>query len=153
MSTFTFNRNYKDLDQVAQFLPAYLEVYEEIVAAGEYPYNDSFHGRIPGIDRDKEGETAIYLLQHTRHQMDLDAKVASYLADGFEPIDAVPAITKFARVVVYSDSRWSEYADARLVPEDYGPQSELTGCIRSVLPKGKRTHGSFVSGAKVMVKR
>ena len=59
---WTFSKDYKDLEQVGEFYPAYLAVYESLRAAGEYPYNDSFKGRIPGIEGPQE-DTAIYLLQ------------------------------------------------------------------------------------------
>lgn len=145
--TWTFNRNYKDLDQVAEFFDAYMAVFRELEAAGEYPYNASFEGRIPGIEGPGE-ETAVYLLQHTRHMRDYRAKVDAYRADGFEPLDVFPeTATRFAGVVHYGwrngEDGIDEWSDARLLTF----QGQ-----RVVLPKGRRTNGFSLSG-KVLVKR
>ena len=94
--TWEFNKDYKDLSQVAEFYPAYLAVYEEIQAAGRYPYNDDFKGRIPGIEGPRE-DTAIYLLQKARHQLEHDAKVAAYRADGWHDFDPAEIETGPAR--------------------------------------------------------
>lgn len=153
--TWRFNRNYDDKEQVAEFLPRFLEVKAAIIEAGGYPYNDSFKGRIPGIEGPDE-DSAIYLLQQSAHLQDLDSKVTAYLNAGFEKIETVDAITKFARVVHYGfytgGTGWQEWQDARLVPQDRPQQAAVSGKIKAVLPKGRRTRGNLIWG-KVLVKR
>lgn len=148
---FTFDRNYDNHDQVAEFLPAYLQVYNEIIDAGEYPYNDSFKGRIPGIagpDEDK----AIYLLQGLRALQELEAQVAAALAEGYEHITELDGITKFRMVVHYGfymgGTGWQQWPDARLVPPGAGRFPE-SWCV---LPKGRRTNGVLLS-AKILALR
>lgn len=133
---------------MAEFFPTYMAVYEEITAAGHYPYDSSFKGRIPGITGPSE-DTAIYLLQGTRHLRELQVQIDAALADGCEPLDSLDVETKFSRVIHYGfymgGTGWQEWKNARLIPHD-------SGSIKAVLPKGKRTHGHYVSG-KVLVKR
>lgn len=144
--TWTWNNDYSDLEQVAEFYPAYLARYEELRAGGQYPYNDSFKGRIPSIEGPRE-DTAIYLLQGLRRQREMNTRLTGWLADGFEPVGSLGATEKFSRVILYRADRsgeWHEYADARLVPETNPRQAEITGGIAALLPKGKRTHGVYV---------
>ena len=143
---FTWNRDYKDLEQVAEWLPEFKELRAAMISAGEYPYNDSFKGKIPGIAGERE-DTAIYLLQGLFRQREMAARVAGWLGDGLRPLSELGAVTKFRRVVLYKADRsgeWYEYADARLVPETKPHQAEVTGRISMLLPKGKRTHGVLV---------
>ena len=146
--TWEFNRDYRDLGQVAGFWPAYLTVYEELHAAGRYPYNDSFKGRIPGIEGPAE-DTAIYLLQHTRHLAELDAKVSEYRAGGWRDveageIDAAPV--RYAGVAEYAHcvggTGWNEWGSARVV--------RARGSV-VVLPGRSRTNGHLASG-RLLVK-
>ncbi len=147
--TFIFNKNYKDLGQVAEFLDRYLAVYAEITGAGDYPYDDSFKGRIPGIEGPNE-ITAIYLLQSTRHIMELNAQIDAAVLDGCQLLDAeaVTGTTRYARIVQYGfyvgGTGWKEWADARLV-------RMTTQRSTMVLPKGRRTNGFLVHG-KLLVK-
>lgn len=152
---FTFNKNYKDLEQVAEFLPAFNAAYAEGTAAGRYPYNDSFKGRVPGIGGEDE-DTAIYLLQGLRRQIERDAKVSSYLANGYERIEHVNGTERFKAVVLYDDLHgggrrgvWFEFASARVVAE---AQVKATGAPGHIVPKGKR-NGVPVNGLSVMVLR
>ena len=71
--SWKFNGNYYDRVQVEEFYPAYLAVYEELKAAGKYPYNDLFNGRIPGIEGPDE-DTAIYMLQGIRLVREREAR-------------------------------------------------------------------------------
>lgn len=103
-------------------------------------------------------DTAIYLLQGLFRQREQAERVDLALADGFEQIESVSGVERFARVIVYHPDRtgeWREYADARLVPEDNPRQVAVTGRIRALLPKGKRTHGLLigVNSSRVLVKR
>ena len=153
-----FNRSYDDLDQVAGFFDAYMVVFAEFEAAGKYPYNDSFKGRIVGIEGEHE-DTAIYLLQSLRRYREMMAKVEAALADGFEHLESLDEITKFKHVVHYGryggKSGWDEWVDARLIPETSPHQIEISGPVRGVLPKGRRTHGHTLSGStgRILVKR
>lgn len=143
---FTWNNDYKDLEQVAEWLPEFSAIRDEITSAGGYPYNSDFAGKIPGIIGDRE-ETAIYLLQNLWRQREMDERIAVWRSDGFEPVTSLAATEKFSRVILYRADRsgeWHEYRDARLVPETRGTQAEVTGWISALLPKGKRTSGVFV---------
>lgn len=146
---FKFNRDYKDYGQVEQFVPAFMARLREIEAAGQYRYNDSFKGHIPGIEGPDE-DTAIYLLQGLERRNRQDEKVAALLAAGYEHASTLDGTTKFERVVLYPTremgGEWAEYQDARLVPYESGEP-------RAILPKGKRTHGHLVNGRAVLVKR
>jgi hypothetical protein len=149
--SFRFDRNYDNKDQVAEFLPEFLAVHAEITDAGEYPYNDSFKGRIPGIEGPDE-DTAIYLLQTLKSLRELDALVAERLAEGYEHITALDGITKFRVVVHYGfymgGTGWQQWPDARLVP----PGAARYPRSWSVLPKGRRTNGVLLSH-KIMALR
>lgn len=161
MSEFTFNRNYKDLDQVAEFLPAFRARLAELEAAGKYRYNDEFKGHVPGIEGPCE-DTAIYLLQGLDRALQVRERVERAIADGYQPIKAmVPAPTRYSGVIVYDDEErtrgpsWQQWDDARLVPEtnpNLGLATWPLSPIRGVLPKGKRTLGTLVNGRKVLVK-
>lgn len=149
---FTFNRNYKDLEQVREYLPDFCARLGELTEAGEYRYNDSFKGHIPGIEGPDE-DTAIYLLQGLERGEQLRAKVAELLNTGYEQITTIDAVTKFSHIIVYEDedrmkgSSWQEWKDARLVPLG------ATGNLHGILPKGHRTNGVGINGRKVLVKR
>lgn len=142
--TWTFNRNYKDLGQVAAFYPAYLAVYEELAAAGKYPYNDEFRGRVAGIEGPAE-DSAIYLLQTTRHVREHQARLAAYRADGWrdlDPAEVAAEPVRFAGVVDHSydmsGTGWSEWSNARVARW----HSSLM-----VLPGRARVNGALASGS------
>ena len=150
---FTWNRDYKDLEQVAEWLPEFTAIRDEITAAGGYPYNNDFKGRIPGISGERE-DTAIYLLQGLYRRREMDLRIAQWLVDGWRHIDSVAATERFAHVILYKADRsgeWHEYADARLMPEPNPRQAEVTGRIRALLPKGKRTNGVMVGSSSFAV--
>jgi hypothetical protein len=141
---FTWNKDYSDLEQVAEWLPEFTALRDAIT--GDYPYNDSFKGKIPGIAGDRE-MTAIYMLQGLYRQREMDARIAAWLAEGYRPLTELAAVTKFAHVILYRADRsgvWYAYEDARLVPEVKPGQAEITGQISVLIPKGKRTHGVLV---------
>ena len=140
--TWDFNRDYDDLGQVAEFYPAYLAVCEELTAAGEYPYNDSFKGRVPGIEGPRE-DTAIYLLQKTRHQREHDAKVAGYRADGwrdFDPAEIGAGPVRFAGVVEHG------FENGTGVRAWDGARVTRYHSSLAVLPARCRTRGHVVYG-------
>jgi hypothetical protein len=148
-TSWAFDGEYGNLAQVEQFLPDFLAVLAELEAAGQYRYNDSFKGRIPGLDGPHE-DAAIYLLQGLERQNKQDAKVAALLADGYEWIDTIDKTTRFAHIVFVPQGRmggeWREYTDARLgiFP---GSHNSLF-----VIPKGRRTNGYLASGRRVLAK-
>lgn len=141
---FKFNKDYRDLDQVAPFMPAFLCRYNELIEEGEYPYNDSFKGHL-GVTGDED--TLIYLCQEQRMHTELAANVADALASGYVQVDEVDEPIKCDKVVVYGfytgGTGWKEYSDCRLI---HG----LTGF--AVLPKRARTRGYNLMGGTVLVK-
>jgi hypothetical protein len=145
-SGWRFNRNYNDTDQVAEFLPAFLKLLVEIESAGQYRYNDSFKGRIPGIEGPNE-DSAIYLLQGLESDLQQAAKVATLIRGGYVQVTHLETPRKFAHIVLYSTRHngepWGEFHDARLVPRDDGHPF-------AVIPKGRRTHGFSVGGRAVL---
>jgi hypothetical protein len=143
-----WNGAYDDLGQVEEFYPAYLAVLEQMRAAGEFPYNDSFRGRVPGIEGPREN-TAIYLLQSLRHVRDMEAKVAGYRAAGwrdFDPAEIREVPLRFAGIVEYGQcvggSGWQEWGSAKLAQ---------AGRSVMVLPGRNRTNGHIVAG-RLMVR-
>lgn len=152
-NVWCFNRNYRDHNQVAPFTEAYMARYDELTAAGKYPYNDSFRGHIPGIEGPDE-DTAIYLLQGARHFFDWQTSVDEAMADGCAWFDTAPAegtFVRFSRVIhvgfEMGGTGWREWNDARIVSVGEGRAVTL-----AVLPKGKRTKGHILCGGKVLVK-
>jgi hypothetical protein len=148
---FVFNKQYRDLEQVAPFLADFDRVYAEIRASGQYTYNDSFRGRVPGIEGPDE-DRAIYMLQNLRRERENDARLAALLTDGYELVERLDATTKFARVVLMPHSGYvgtgpiTEFEDARVVPGEDGRP-------RFILRKRKRNYGTDVWNAPVYAKR
>lgn len=147
---FTFNNNYKDKEQVRQFMPRFIELREAMAAAGQYPYNSCFVGKIPGAEGPNE-ETAIYLLQ-CLYSIEAEQRAMAQLRTELEPLTELAETQKFSRIVAYEaghyvggTGRRQSFEDARIVPRDGKPYV--------VLPKGKRTKGYRIAGAEVLVKR
>lgn len=136
---------------VAPFFDAYMAVYDELQAAGQYPYNDSFIGRIPGIEGPDE-HWAIYFLQVERSLRDMESKLAEAVADGCVPIAAddlsADEQVRYERLVQYG---WYMNGEGFF---EYAPGGRLTRFHSSlaVLPRGARTRGQLCSG-KVLIKR
>lgn len=164
---FTFNGKYQDIEQVAEHLPAFMAVFEQ-VKRGNFAYDADFLGRIPAIgNTERRGpnvgtheEAAIYLLQRLRRARELTAKVEELLADGYEHVEYIDGETRCRHVIFYSDpyksfcGEWQEWRDARLIPEDRPMRDGESGnFIGGVLPKGKRTHGHRPNGRRVLVLR
>lgn len=80
--TFVWNRCYDDHEQVRPYMEQFLAIHSEITAAGAYPYNDSFKGRIDGVAGSANEDTAIYMLQNLKSLDELDGQVADFIADG-----------------------------------------------------------------------
>lgn len=147
--SWTWNKDYKDLSQVEEFYPAYMAVYSKIVAAGQYPYNDSFTGRISGIVGPDEGR-AIYMLQTLRSVREMEAKVTEHLADGWRELkddELESGPVRYSGIAEYAfymgGTGWYEWSDARL--RLYGQSSTM------VLPGRNRSNGHLITG-KILVK-
>lgn len=141
--SWTWNRDYKDLSQVEPFWPSYAEVLAELEEAGQYPYNDSFTGRIPGIEGPDE-HRAIYMLQTLRDVRAMEAKVAERREQGWVDVtraDLTSTPKRFAKVAAYGyymgGTGFQEWEDARL---------HLYGTSVILLPKRARTRGLTVLG-------
>ena len=145
-ATFVFDKDYDNVEQVRPFFTGYLAVRANLDDAGQYPYNDSFTGKISGIEGPSE-DTAIYLLQK---MYDLDAlalKVEEFLASGGEHVTEMTETLR-GTIVVYGfymgGTGWSEHREARLLARNGKPYA--------ILPKGKRTNGHSVTG-RVMFRK
>lgn len=141
--SWTWNKDYKDLSQVEPFWPAYKAVFDELEALGQYPYNDSFKGRIPGIEGPDE-DRAIYMLQTLRDVRAMEAKVAQCREQGWidvTPADLTSTPQRFAKVAQYAfymgGTGFQQWDGARL---------HLHGTSVRLLPKGARTNGLMLSG-------
>jgi hypothetical protein len=142
--TFEFDKNYDNYAQVHPFMGDYMRLFEELAAAGKYPYNDLFKGTIAGIEGPCEN-TAIYLTQGQRSRYELEARLAEMR--GMKVISAPPAeTTKYALIAhvgfYMGGTGYKEWMGARLV--------NYNGSF-AVLPKGKRTRGEILLGGKVLV--
>lgn len=145
--TFVFDKTYANLEQVAPWLDAFNAVYDEILAGGGYPYNDSFKGRIPGIFGPNEN-TGIYLLQGLRREREQAARVVALREQGYADVEKMVPKSKvaYSRIVLYSTGRGGqviEHENARLV-------SDAQGVPYAVLPKGKVKRGYRIDSRKVL---
>lgn len=143
MTAWTFNRDYKDLGQVEQFYPAYLARYEQLVAAGKYPYNDEFKGCLPGAEGPSE-DAAIYLCQTLRSVREMEAQVAALRAAGWrdlEPGELDKGPVRFAGVAQYGwymgGTGLKVWGSARIAQRE---------TYQVVLPGRSRTNGHIVAG-------
>ncbi|WP_156251010.1 hypothetical protein [Pseudactinotalea terrae] len=144
---FRFDRDYKNVEQVRPYMDAFLARYDELAQAGQYPYNDSFRGHIPGIEGPDE-DTAIYLLQRLRDRDRLDAQREEFIAaGGFEVTvtDLAPGQVLRGTVVhcgyFMGGTGWQQFESARLRAQN----GSLT-----VIEKGKR-NGQWLHG-KVLIR-
>lgn len=141
-------------DAVRPFYSDYLAVLAEIEAAGAYPYNASFKGRIAGIDPATTGttlddeDTAIYLLQQLHSRERDEARRDAFLASGGVPVASVSLDEgkslrgTVARFGWYSGGTgWQELADVRLVQHPRRPGQF------AFIPKGKHLPRTFDGGA------
>lgn len=137
-----FNGDYRDLGQVSEFLDDYLAVYDELEAAGKYPYNAAFFGRIPGLehcDRDDGENTAVYLMQTIRHWADHLDRRGELIDAGYARIAAISPgeVRRVNRAAVVGPHTLKEYPDARLMADE-------TGRVVGILPKRARTRALHV---------
>jgi len=133
---FVFNGDYHDLAQIIPFIEDYWTIYEELKAAGKFPYDDRFTGRISGIAGAlPREETPICMLQRLRLLVEGHGLLADVLEEGYVRLTELAAQERFAAVVVFDQfyRRW-RYEQARVTPD---PQHKP--CY--LLPKGRRTRG------------
>lgn len=143
-----FNKDYNDLGQVQDFYAGYLAARLQLTSAGQYPYNDSFRGRIPGIVGPDE-DTAIYLLQTLRKVREMERQVTARREAGwrdFTPAELDSGPVRYAGIAEYGwymgGDGFREWGNARLAR--YG-RSVM------VLPGRRRTNGHLISG-RLLVK-
>jgi hypothetical protein len=140
--TFKFNKDYKDLAQVEHLWEPYMRRFSELEAAGQYPYNASFAGSIPGAAGDNE-DTAIYLLQKLRAIREDSAKLADFLASGGREVTEMDdgevlrgTVAEFGFYMGGSGFRVRE--GVRLVARNGKPSA--------IFPPRARTRGFMVEG-------
>ncbi len=133
---FVFNGDYHDLAQIIPFIDDYWTIYKELIAAGKYPYDDRFTGRIPGLAGAlPREETPIYLLQGLRGLVEGHDLLAGFLEEGYVRLTELSVQERFAAVVVFDQFyRPHPYEQARVTPDAQHNPSHL-------LPKGRRTRG------------
>jgi hypothetical protein len=136
LGVWVFNSDYRDLAQIIPFIESYWTIYEQLKAAGQYPYDASFEGRIPGLeDALPHEETPIYLLQGLRRLVEGHEHLARVLADGYRRLTELATRERFSSVIVFDRFYAVQgFKDARVIPdEQYRPSG--------VLPKGRHTRG------------
>lgn len=134
----------------------YKAVYDEMVAAGDYPYNDSFRGLIPGIanETDKRPgvygtmqDHAIYVMQGMRSRKEMQAQVDAFIAEGAEPVDSVTGTEPFKKVMCYGfytgGTGVKVYENVRL-------QAGSAGF--AVIAKGNRNPSEYTTGTVIGIR-
>ena len=135
---FVFDRDYKNTEQVRPYLADFLAVKRELTAAGKYPYNDSFKGKIPGLagSTDKNEDTGIYLLQTLADLDDIRARAqAAIEAGAYRLAERLPAPAERGTLIrsgwYMGGTGWKEIASAQVKLD------EQTGRVLFRLPRQK----------------
>jgi hypothetical protein len=148
MSTFRWNGNWGDKEQVRSFLAEYAALRE----SGLF-YNSDFEGRIPALAGSPDEGRAIYLLSSLWAIEREQEKIAEARSSGYVKVERgePDERRRYARIIVYRPGHYvggtgllSEYEDARLV-------FDAEGAPLAVLPKGRRTRGYDASNAEILV--
>lgn len=154
---FVFDGDYDNLDQVAHLWEAYAAQHHTIRRLGRYPYNDSFKGRIDGLVADSKNEdTAIYLLQVTRHIREHQARVQNLRDEGYAEPELPATGTYHLRYtsIAIIGAQYHQGRDGTITIVDGGRIVTTDGTPQYVLPKGARTRGYCVSdSATVLAKK
>lgn len=130
---FTFNKNYKDLDQVATFYDEYLLVRESLDG---FAYNDCFMGRIAGLAGEDEA-TGVYLLQQLHTEKERQQKIEQLLADGYEQLKPKEGGSeKFDNVVKVGNNNSRAGSDEFPKAKVWFAEGRMF-----IVPKGNRTRG------------
>ena len=152
---WTFDRDYKNLDQVEPFAEAFDARTAELEAAGRFAYNGEYTGRL-GPSLAGEGEdTAIYLLQKRKSVRAYQAEMTSRRQDGYVdvPADLLDGTHRYANITVFG-GQYDGGTHGTVTDLEGGRVVVRDGKFIGVLPKGKRTHGFAVgSNAVVLVRR
>jgi len=147
MAPFKFDKDFHNHEQVRHLMPAYQRRYDELLAAKQYPYNDSFKGYL-GADfaSPPDEDAAIYLCQRLRRLDDLAVRVTAARAEGFEPVKKVdgPIRGSVIHYGFYMGGRgFRRWDDVRLVAG--------RGFLAVQRPR-QRTRGVLLVGGHVLVK-
>lgn len=88
LTTFTFDRNYNNLDQVRPYYPAFLAHTNTLLNAGEQPSNDLFIGHNPALAGPDE-DIAIHLLQQLAGREKVRLHREAFAALGGVPVETL----------------------------------------------------------------
>lgn len=152
---FVFNGDYDDLDQVAHLWDAYAAEHHAIRRMGRYPYDDSFKGRIDGlVADDKHEDTAIYLLQVTRHIHEHETEIQALRDQGFvEPtIEPEGRHTHRYRRIAIIGYQYHQGRDGTITITENSRLVTQNGQAALVLPKGARNRGYTARDRLILVK-
>lgn len=117
---FVFDRDYGNYEQVRPYFAEYCAVLAELENAGQYPYNNSFKGRVPSLAgaSDKDEDTAIYMLQSMHSRDDMDRKVAQFAADGGYDVEELDGSERRGTIAKYGfyvgGTGWEVLEDVRV---------------------------------------
>lgn len=133
---FVFDKDYNNLEQVAQFYPEFIAIHEELVSQKTFPSNSQFRGKIAGLAGGSE-DTGIYLLQQLKTTKMREYKILELQKSGYKQITSQQGgNAKYESVVKvgndYSMAGTNEYPKARVWFAD--------GRMY-IVPKGNRTRG------------
>ena len=158
---FIWDNDYGNLEQVRPFLAEFEQLKRALVEAGQYPYNDSFKGKIPALAESEREDTAIFLLQRLSREEQRQADLAALRADGFEEVSARPPgdfeyrggdgeyhQERFAEIVVSNEHGTSRYETARVLWS-----RKMNGQPYVIMPKGKRTRGRLIETGSTVLAR
>lgn len=87
---FVFDGDYDNNEQVRSYFAQYGAIRAEFDAAGKYPYNADFMGKIEGLIGSPDEEAGVYLLQRMHDLDDLAARLASATEAGAIPATDLP---------------------------------------------------------------
>jgi len=159
---FQFNGDHDDLSQVAPYIGTFAQTRAEILAATgrSFAYDDEFVDRIPAIanktSRPPCGtheQTAIHLLQCLYRAWEMEARLLTLRAEGYEDIEHVDGTTACEHLVLYPrrsmGGPFEEFTSARLVAREPGG----SGRPYAVITKGKRTRGPLIDDRGVLARR
>lgn len=148
---WTFNKNYKDWDQVDEFYDEFTRLYEEMKDNNIYPYNANFKGKIPGIKDSDDEDSAIYLLQSIRHLDEHKARVEAklegmrVLTDEEKDNIVFGKKVRFARVVAFTTLERGE-RNHKILDEEKPRLTRAHWGSLALMQKGKRTRGIELDG-------
>lgn len=131
---WTFDKDYSNVLQVAQFQDAYRARFDQLTAESRFAYDADFRGHLGGVFASEQ-------LQKVRRWDEFDAQYARYRADGYaEPGPLTDGRHRFPRILIvnrrYDNGR---YGDFRIVVS--GSVYVRDGKFVGVMRKGAKTRG------------